>query len=97
MCAILTAPCYVPGGQSPRPEFAEQFDARQTREGVDNDPRRRDRFHQDASFGRGHGHDLAPFDTYHQVRLASEMVHPRFRAIVSTLSGRGRKHCHGFG
>ena len=25
-------------------------------------------FEEYASFGRGHGHDLAPFDTYHQVR-----------------------------
>ncbi len=25
-------------------------------------------FEEYAEFGRGHGHDLAPFDTYHQVR-----------------------------
>ena len=25
-------------------------------------------FEEYADFGRGHGHDLAPFDTYHQVR-----------------------------
>ena len=25
-------------------------------------------FEEYAGFGRGHGHDLAPFDTYHQVR-----------------------------
>jgi nitrate reductase NapA len=25
-------------------------------------------FEEYASFGRGHGHDLAPFDTYHKVR-----------------------------
>ena len=25
-------------------------------------------FEEYASFGRGHGHDLAPFDAYHQVR-----------------------------
>ena len=25
-------------------------------------------FEEYATFGRGHGHDLAPFDTYHQVR-----------------------------
>ena len=25
-------------------------------------------FEEYASFGRGHGHDLAPFDTYHQTR-----------------------------
>ena len=25
-------------------------------------------FEEYAGFGRGHGHDLAPFDTYHEVR-----------------------------
>ena len=25
-------------------------------------------FEEYAEFGRGHGHDLAPFDTYHEVR-----------------------------
>ena len=42
-------------------------------------------FEEYAAFGRGHGHDLAPFDTYHQVRglrwpvVNGQETHWRFR------------------
>src|SRR5688572_15619173 len=52
-----------------------QFPASQVEAGYDNAEAKafgfypqKGLFEEYASFGRGHGHDLAPFDTYHQVR-----------------------------
>ena len=46
-------------------------------------------FEEYASFGRGHGHDLAPFDTYHQVRglrWPVVMVKKPYGATVKALT-----------
>ncbi|RIX41011.1 MAG: nitrate reductase catalytic subunit NapA [Rhodocyclales bacterium GT-UBC] len=52
-----------------------KFPAKDTQPGFDNDEAKhfgfypqKGLFEEYASFGRGHGHDLAPFDTYHQAR-----------------------------
>jgi nitrate reductase NapA len=52
-----------------------RFKASETAAGFDNDESRhfgfyvqKGLFEEYASFGRGHGHDLAPFDAYHQAR-----------------------------
>jgi len=52
-----------------------KFKASETQPGFDNDEAKhfgfypqKGLFEEYASFGRGHGHDLAPFDTYHQAR-----------------------------
>ncbi|WP_457331995.1 periplasmic nitrate reductase subunit alpha [Rhizobacter sp. P5_C2] len=52
-----------------------RFPASQVEAGYENDEAKafgfypqKGLFEEYASFGRGHGHDLAPFDTYHQVR-----------------------------
>jgi nitrate reductase NapA len=52
-----------------------KFKASETAAGFDNDESRhfgfyvqKGLFEEYASFGRGHGHDLAPFDAYHQAR-----------------------------
>ncbi|MFZ5842450.1 MAG: periplasmic nitrate reductase subunit alpha [Pseudomonadota bacterium] len=53
----------------------DKFPATQVEAGYDNDEAKhfgfylqKGIFEEYAEFGRGHGHDLAPFDTYHQVR-----------------------------
>ncbi|HEX4762693.1 MAG TPA: periplasmic nitrate reductase subunit alpha [Usitatibacter sp.] len=53
----------------------DKFPASQVEAGYDNDEAKafgfylqKGIFEEYAQFGRGHGHDLAPFDTYHQVR-----------------------------
>ncbi|CAL93288.1 periplasmic nitrate reductase subunit alpha [Azoarcus olearius] len=53
----------------------DKFPATQVEAGYANDEARafgfypqKGLFEEYAQFGRGHGHDLAPFDTYHQVR-----------------------------
>jgi nitrate reductase NapA len=55
-------------------------------------------FEEYASFGRGHGHDLAPFDTYHKARgLRWPVVGARkrcgasARAMTLRQEGRGRE------
>ncbi len=52
-----------------------KFPVKETQAGFDNDEAKhfgfyvqKGLFEEYASFGRGHGHDLAPFDTYHQAR-----------------------------
>ena len=52
-----------------------QFPLKELQPGFDNDDARhfgfylhKGLFEEYAAFGRGHGHDLAPFDTYHKVR-----------------------------
>ncbi len=53
----------------------DQFPLSETAEGFDNDEAnefgfyiQKGLFEEYAEFGRGHGHDLAPFDMYHQTR-----------------------------
>ncbi|MFT6914523.1 MAG: nitrate reductase NapA [Motiliproteus sp.] len=53
----------------------DQFPLSETAEGFDNDEAKefgfyiqKGLFEEYASFGRGHGHDLAPFDRYHETR-----------------------------
>ncbi|MEH6822834.1 MAG: nitrate reductase catalytic subunit NapA [Motiliproteus sp.] len=53
----------------------DQFPLSETAEGFDNDEAKefgfyiqKGLFEEYAEFGRGHGHDLAPFDMYHQAR-----------------------------
>ncbi|WP_038619520.1 periplasmic nitrate reductase subunit alpha [Dyella jiangningensis] len=53
----------------------DKFPASQVEAGYDNDEStafgfyvQKGLFEEYAEFGRGHGHDLAPFDTYHQAR-----------------------------
>ncbi|MDM0106853.1 periplasmic nitrate reductase subunit alpha [Variovorax sp. J22R24] len=53
----------------------DKFPTSQIEAGYDNDEAKafgfyvqKGLFEEYASFGRGHGHDLAPFETYHQVR-----------------------------
>jgi len=52
-----------------------KFPAKETQAGFDNDEAKhfgfypqKGLFEEYASFGRGHGHDLAPFETYHKAR-----------------------------
>ena len=52
-----------------------KYPAKQVQAGFDNDEAKhfgfypqKGLFEEYASFGRGHGHDLAPFDTYHKAR-----------------------------
>ena len=52
-----------------------KFPVKETQAGFDNDEAKhfgfyvqKGLFEEYAAFGRGHGHDLAPFDTYHQAR-----------------------------
>lgn len=52
-----------------------KFSVKETQAGFDNDEAKhfgfypqKGLFEEYASFGRGHGHDLAPFETYHQAR-----------------------------
>ncbi|WP_153129754.1 nitrate reductase catalytic subunit NapA [Dechloromonas hortensis] len=52
-----------------------KFPAKETQPGFDNDEAKhfgfypqKGLFEEYAAFGRGHGHDLAPFETYHQAR-----------------------------
>ena len=52
-----------------------KFPAKETQAGFDNDEAKhfgfypqKGLFEEYAAFGRGHGHDLAPFETYHQAR-----------------------------
>ncbi|WP_434515158.1 nitrate reductase catalytic subunit NapA [Dechloromonas sp. ARDL1] len=52
-----------------------KFPAKDTQAGFDNDESKhfgfyvqKGLFEEYAAFGRGHGHDLAPFDTYHKAR-----------------------------
>ncbi len=53
----------------------KKFPLKETQAGFDNDEAKhfgfyaqKGLFEEYASFGRGHGHDLAPFDAYHQAR-----------------------------
>ncbi|MBN9421243.1 MAG: nitrate reductase catalytic subunit [Candidatus Accumulibacter sp. 66-26] len=53
----------------------DRFPLKQIQKGFDNDDAKhfgfyvqKGLFEEYASFGRGHGHDLAPFETYHQAR-----------------------------
>ena len=80
-----------------------KFKASETQPGFDNDEAKhfgfypqKGLFEEYASFGRGHGHDLAPFDTYHQARGlrwpvvgGKETLWASARATIPASKGRG--------